>query len=71
MNKIIDNPQQIQQAEDCIKSASHFWGEYYHNICDGTYYFVAFGFWDFVLTGVLLVLWVVLMVFIIRLLVDL
>ena len=48
MEKIIDNPQQFQNVMDCIKATSHFAGTQYKNICDGTTYFVANGFWDYI-----------------------
>lgn len=40
--------------EQCLKSTSQFSGTLYQNICDGTQYFVASGFWDY--AGSLLIL---------------
>jgi hypothetical protein len=48
MENIIANPQQIQSVVDCIKSTSKLLGTQYTNICDGTSYFVALGFWDYI-----------------------
>lgn len=46
-NKIIDNPQQLQYTEECIKATSGWEGTTYINICDGTRTYVPNGSMDY------------------------
>ena len=43
-----NNTLNIETLSECLKSTTHFSGITYQNICDGSSYFLAFGFWEFV-----------------------
>ena len=42
-----DSSVYAETLSECLKSTYQFRGTLYQNICDGTEYFVALGFWDF------------------------
>ena len=58
-NKIIENPQQIQMTEGCLKATLNFKGSTYQNVCDGSSYYVPNGSLDYVSIGLMLIIGIV------------
>ena len=56
--------------EQCLKSTSGLTGTTYQNICDGTHYFVANGFWDYALGFVLLGIGIAFILMLMRMIFD-
>ena len=56
--------------DECIKGTYQFSGTLYQNICDGTEYFVANGFWDYSLGFFFLLVGIVLFVIFLRIIFD-
>lgn len=44
----VANPQQFQNVGECIKSTEQYAQRIYQNVCDGTSYVVANGFWNYI-----------------------
>ena len=68
--KIIDNPQNIQSTDECIKSATYLTETKYYNICTGEEHSVPIGTGDYLCYGSIGLIFIVIVIAIIRTIID-
>jgi|WetSurMetagenome_2_1015567.scaffolds.fasta_scaffold599724_2 hypothetical protein len=59
-----------QTLEQCLKGSYQFAGTQYYNICNGTSYFIANGFWDITLGVILALFGISVILMVVKIIID-